>query len=460
MSARALRPAAFAIAWAVLGAGASNVRAQAPAAAPANSDATTTLPAIHEWKLKNGLSVAHVERPGLPMVTVQVWYRFGSKDEPNGQHGAARAFERLMFMGSERVRSDDHRRYVEQVGGESTALITEDVSAFHNALPVEQLDVALELEAERMRRLLVRSEAVESIRPAMLDELGRQESSPVYRAYQRLLSLVFSAHPYAWSPLGVRADLQKLSGAQLKALYDAYFVPSNALVVVVGGVSRDAAARAIERWFGALAAGKPPAGAAAAEPAQTEPRRQELAGSPIGVVMAGHRLPAASDADVLALQITGMVLAGGESSRLHRRLVRAKLADEIGGQVLVRRDGGVLVAFARFSSGSAAGVEKALAAEIDRMAAQGPTLAEVKRARGQILGGAWFGMESATGLANQIGVSWGLTGKPAGFLADLAELEKIGPAQVRRAAAKYLSKKQRALVVAEPGAARPAGGAQ
>jgi zinc protease len=457
MSARALRAAAFAIACAGLGAGAGEVLAQAPAASDRELSA---LPSIHEWKLKNGLTVAHVERTGLPMVTVQVWYRFGSRDEPAGQHGAARTFERLMYLGSERLRSEDHRRFVEQSGGETSALVTEDVSAFHNAVPVENLDLALELESERMRRLLVRGEALDAIRPSLLDEVRRQESSPVYRAYQRLLSQAFTVHPYAWAPLGVRGEIEKLTAQQIKALYDAYFVPSNALVIVVGGVPADAAAKAVERWFGPLAAGSAPAhpGEGKAEPPQTEPRRQELQGSPVGVVMAGYRLPQATDADVLALQVAGIVLTGGPSSRLQRRLVRGKLAEEVGGQVLVRREAGLLVAFARFSTGTVAAVEKALVGEIDRLAAQGPTPVELRRAKGQIMSAAWFGMEGATGLANQIGVSWGLTGKPAGFLADLAALDKIGAAQVRRAAARYLARSQQVLVVAEPGGATPAGG--
>jgi zinc protease len=459
MSARALRPAAFAIACVVMVAAARSARAQAPARPPATGEANA-LPTIHEWKLKNGLTVAHVERPGLPMVTVQVWYRFGSRDEPAGQHGAARAFERLMFLGSEHVRSNDHRRFVEQAGGDTTALVTEDVTAFHDAVPVEHFEKALELEADRMRGLLVRNEALDAIRPTMLEEVRRQGSSPVFHAYQRLLSTTFGNHSYGWAPLGSREDIAKLTGQHIKALYDRYFVPSNALLIVVGGVPASVAATAVERWFGALPAASAPARAEEKRAvAATEPRREQMQGSPIGLVMAGHRLPPAVDEDVLALQLAGTILTTGTSSRLHRRLIGGKLADEIGGQVLVRRDGGLLVAFARFSGGALAPVEKALMGEIDRLSTQAPGAAELRRAKGQILSAAWFGMENATGLANQIGVSWGLTGKPGAFLADLLALDKVTAAQVRRAAGKYLARNQRVIVVAEPGA-QPAGGAR
>jgi zinc protease len=507
MSARALRSAAFAIAC-VVGAGAERAHAQAPtpqppaAKPPAAKDPTAkptdaksakpsagqtpaakpadakppaasdpaakpaakksgearALPTIREWKLNNGLTVAHVERPGLPMVTVQVWYRFGSRHEPAGQHGAARTFERLMFMGSERVRSEDHRRFVALTGGETTALTTEDVTAFHNAVPIDQFEMVLQLEADRMRNLLVRGDALDAIRPSMLEELRRQESSPVFRAYQRLLPLVFTGHPYSWPVLGVATEIATLTAQQLKALYDSYFVPGNALLVVVGGVPTQTAARAVERWFGPLSGKSAQSQEPKPLPEQSEPQREQIPGGPTGVVMVGHRLPEATDADVLALQAAGAVLTAGPSSRLHRRLVGGKLADEVGGQVLVRREGGLLIAFARFSRAPLASVEKALVSEIDRLAAQGPSAVELRRAKGQILSASWFGLENATGLANQIGVSWGLTGKPAAFLDDLTALDNLSSAQVRRAAARYLARGKRTLVVAEPAAASTTGG--
>ncbi len=460
VSPRSLRVAALAAGLAVVGGGerlsSAQPATQGSPKAVARAVTEADLPAIGQWQLKNGLTVAHVERPGLPMATVQVWYRFGSVDEPKGQHGAARAFERLMFLGSAKLRPEDHRRYIEQVGGETSALATEDVTAFHESVPVAHLNLALQLEAERMRSLLIRTEAVEGIRPAMVDDLRRQEASPVYRAYQRLLTLAFAGHPYAYAPLGVAGEIQRLDAAQLKALYDTYYVPSNALVVVVGGVSRDAVDKAVERWFGPLALAPAPTHAAAAMNEPSAPVRETLPGGSGGLVMAGYRLPPASDADVLALQVAGAILTSGPSSRLYRRLVAGKQADEVGGQVLVRRDGGVLVAFARFG-GAAAPVEKTLVAEIDRLAKGGPTAAELRRAKGQILGAAWLGMEGATGLANQIGVSWGLTGKPDAFLADLAALDGLSAADVRRATTKYLASARQVLVVADPAAAPSAG---
>ncbi len=417
-------------------------------------------PSIKTWKLGNGLTVAHVERRDAPTVTVQVWYRFGSRDEPAGQRGAARALERLMFEGSEKVRPDQHRKAIEKIGGDSTSLTTEDVTAYHNAVPRQYLDFALELEAERMRSLVFRPEAVAQVTAVLGDEARKQESSPLYRAYLQITASAFSGQPYAWSPSGVRGEIEALTPEKLKALYDAYYRPSNALVIVVGGASADEVAKAVERRFGRMARSAVPARDPIDAASRADgPHRVEMPGSPIGLAFTGFRLPAGKSPDMPAMQIIGSLLTGGPSSRLHKRLVAGKLADEIGGQVLVREGPGLLVAYARVApQAEPAAVEKAILAEVDKLAVQGPSAAELRRAKGQVLGAAWFGMESTTGVANQIGVSWTLTGMPDAFLADLTRIDKVTPQAVKKAAAGFIGSKRAHVVVAPASAGRAGGG--
>ena len=415
-------------------------------------------PSIKTWTLSNGLTVAHVERRDAPSVTVQVWYRFGSRDEPAGQRGAARALERLMFEGSEKLRPDQHRKSIERIGGDVTSLTTEDVTAFHNAVPRQYLDYALELEAERMRSLVIRPEAVARVTAVLADEARKQEASPLYRAYMMITASAFAGQPYAWGPSGVRGEIEKLTAEKLKALYDRYYRPSNALVIVVGGAGADEVAKAVERRFGRMQKTDPPKRQPIdpATPADG-PHRTEMTGSPVGLAFAGFRLPPGKSADMAAVQILGALLTGGSSSRLHKRLVGGKLADEIGGQVLVREGPGLLVAYARVAaSAEPAAVEKAILAEVDKLAVSGPTPAELKRAKGQVLGSVWFGMENTTGVANQIGVSWTLTGMPDAFLADLERVDKVTAPMVKKVAASTLGSKRAHLVQAAAG--RPGGG--
>ena len=417
-------------------------------------------PQIKTWKLANGLTVAHVARLDSPTVTVQVWYRFGSRDEPAGQRGAARALERLMFEGSDKVRPDQHRKMIEKIGGDSTSLTTEDVTAFHNAVPRHYVDFALELEAERMRSLVFRPEAITRVAATLAEEARKQEASPLYRAYLQITAAAFAGQPYAWSPAGVRGEIETLTAEKLKALYDAYYRPGNALVIVVGGASAVDVEKAVERRFGRMAKGEAPAREPIDAASRADgPHRTEMPGSPVGLTFTGFRLPEGKSADMPAMQLIGSILTGGSASRLHRRLVGGKLADEIGGQVLVREGPGLMVAYARVApQAEPAAVEKAMLAEIDKLAVQGPTPAELRRCKGQVLGAAWFGMESTTGVANQIGVSWTLTGMPDAFIADLTRIEKVTAQAVKKAAAGYLGSKRAHVVVAPASAGRAGGG--
>jgi zinc protease len=424
-------------------------------AAPASADKLPDRPWLEEWQLANGLQVAYVERPNLPLAVVQVWYRFGSKDEPAGQRGSARAFEKLMQLGSERVRPDDHRRFIERVGGETTALTTEDVTAYHDVVPIEYLDLALELEAERMRHLLIRPEASEAARAFAAEEARKQESSPLYRAYLSLMGAMFAGHAYAWAPSGVRSEIEGLSSVGLKLLYDAYYQPSNALLVIVSSRPADDVKKSVERWFGKLAKAPvpkhpdDPAGAGAAR--DPNKARVVMQSSPVGLVMVGYKMPAASHPDLPALQLCGAILSAGPSSRLHKKLVGGKVAEEVGGQVLSREGGGALLLYARLGSGDAEAAEKVMLAEIERLATAGPTPAELTRARGHVLASSMFGGEGATGVANQVGVSWALTGKTRSFQADQAAIRKATAATIKKAAASYLSRGAATVVVANPG---------
>lgn len=424
----------------------------APAAKPAAT------PWLRQWTLPNGLTVAYIERANLPMATVQVWYRFGSKDEPPGQRGSARAFEKLMFLGSDRVRPEDHRRFIERVGGETTALTTEDITAYHDTVPIEYLDMALELEAERMRHLLIRAESVDGARAFADEEARKQEASPLYRAYLKLMATMFAGHAYAWAPSGVRSEIAGLSAAGLKLLYDAYYQPNNALLIIVGSRPPSDVEASVQKWFGSIPKGPEPkhpdspAGAAAAPDASKS--HVTLQSSPIGLVMVGYRLPEAKDAMMPSLQLAGAVLSGGAASRLHRKLVGGKLADEVGGQVLSREGGGALLLYARYGGSDAAAVEKALVEEIERLAKAPPTAAELARARGQVLGASIFGGEGATGLANQVGVSWALTGQADAFEKDRAALRRVDAATIKKAAASYFGRAAATVVVADPRGAK------
>jgi zinc protease len=419
-------------------------RPVAPPPAP-----TAGMPAVHTAYLDNGLEMAIAEVPGSPVVTVQVWYRAGAVDDPTGKHGLSHLFETLMFEGSARMRPGAHRDYIARVGGNTTASVNEDVSALADTVPVARLDKALALEAERMRGLELTDGAVAKAKAIATNQLRSQAASALWQAYSRLLATAFVQHPYGMNTGGVASEVDAITTADARAFYDAYYQPSNALVVVVGGVGVDAARAAIERSFAGMSRAAPPPRPAAelAEPVQSARRREEISLGG-GLVMTGNHIPAATHADIYALQVLGQVLTAGATARLPSRLVKAKLAGEVGGQVLVRHDPGFLVVYASVAPGAkVAALEDALRGQIAEFVRTGPTAQELARAKKQI-GVTLFGAAaSVTGTGNLIGVSWSLTGKPAQFTADMTGIDAVSAADLRRVAARYLAADVTTVVV-------------
>jgi zinc protease len=414
------------------------------------------LPSVETWRLDNGLDVAYVGVDGSPTVAVQVWYRAGSKDEPKNRRGLARVFQHLLFQGSEHARPGAHGAYLAQVGGTASASGIEDAMAVQNVVPTQYLDLVLKLEADRMRGLEWREEAVETALELAKRDLRRQAADPLKRAVRPFLELAYPNHPYAWEAIGDEEDLGKIDLAQLEKFYDTYYQPNNALVVIVGGVDRATAEAAVKKHFGAIAkAAEPPRPAdpnAVSPP--TKPKRRELSPGQVGVVVRGFHIPEATDDDIYALQVLSIVLGNGSDAPLHRALVdNKKLALQTGATAIVREQPGLFLTFAAYADPSKGGeVEKGLQAQIDALASKPPSAARMTTARNAILADFIFRIESADGLASQVGMSWILTRNPAQFITDVAELEAVTAADIARVAKTYLAASRSVTVVLPPGA--------
>ena len=412
------------------------------------------LPELVTWELGNGLRVAYVGVHKAPVVSVQLWYRAGAKDEPRNRRGVARMFEQLMFKGSTHLRPDEHTGMIADLGGNTSAFTTEDATGFHNTLPKEHLDFAVRLEAERMRNLLFREATVDAEREVVKAELRKLATDPLKRGVWQFLAAAYTKHPYAWEAGGRIDELDKTSVTDLKQFYDSYYVPNNALLIVVGDVSEVEVRSAAEKWFGKIprAAAPPRPAAKAEEPAQKQLRRQVVAGGQIGLVIAGFHIPEAKHPDIYALQVLSLILGVGDSSRLSKRLVRAdKVARQTGCSALVREDPGLFVVFGAYDSPAQSdALEAGLRSEIARVRTGKVSNKELRKAKNVVLSSFVFGLEGVGGLANQIGTSWILTGDPKQFMADIAQFEAVDAAAVKKVANTYLVEDNLTIVVVPP----------
>ncbi len=433
--------------------------ARAPAAAPASKASALTLPAIEQFQLENGLKVTLLRDPTSATVAVQVWYRAGSKDEARDRRGTAHMFEHLLFRGSRKVRPEGHARFIASLGGEYGAQTTEDASFYKNVVPAAYLDFVVGLEAERMRNLVFRDEAIAAERDGIKDELRGQLTDPIVTGLLRFLEVAYRKHPYAWTAGGDLDDLDRITSADLQAFYQSYYQPNNALMVVVGNATVAQVRTAAEKHFGAIPAAAAPTrpAQASAEPPQTEQRREVLDPGPIGLVFAGFKLPPGRHADVAALQVAGVILGGGESARLRQRLRavdparKQPLGIDAAVPFLVREDPGLLLTIGVFrEADAAAAVEAAMFDELGKLARKPPTADEVNRAKQQLLASFVFGMDKPAGLAEQLGQAWILTGDPATLSAELSALDQVTPADIARVASTYLVAARATVAVVPP----------
>ncbi len=416
-----------------------------------------SLPTLETWTLANGLEVAFLPMANAPSVTVQLWYHVGSKDEADNRRGSAHMFEHMMFKGTEHMRSEEHARHLSGLGGYVNAFTTEDVTAYHNTLPSEYLDFAMQLEADRMAHLWFRDEMIKTEKQVVKEEIRQQENNPLYAGFLRFLEIAFQVHPYSWTAGGSLKDLDATSLADLKSFYSRYYVPNNALLVVVGKATLGEVKASAEKWFSPIAkAAEPPRPALKkVEPKQATARREVVAPAQIGVIMRGYHIPEANHPDVQALQVMALILSGGESSRLFDQIVRKdKLAVQAGGQLVIREDPGLFMVFGAYlKADGGTKLENALSAQIARLQKTPVKAAELQQAKNQLMAQFVFGLESVTGIANQIGNSWIQRGDPKRFLDDLEAFNKVTAADIKRVAKLYLGEAQASVVVIPPGSA-------
>ena len=438
-------------------------------AAPAAATAAPA-PDVRVTTLGNGLSVLLAPDSTALTVDVSVWYRAGARQEPPGQSGIARLLGRLMFRGTARHPAGDHARLIQTEGGSVNTILNADYSCFSETVPPGALELALGLEAERMRGLTLAAPVVDAERAALAAQ-QRQAKSALELGLDRLYALAFPGDPYGRPLDGTPADLPRLTAEVVQRFYRARFAPENAMVCVVGRFEPAPTLAAVRRLFGALprgaaAASKAGAKAPARPPAnrpvavQKGARRAVLAlDAPTPVLIAGWRTPGAGDSDRVAYEVMSRLLTGGASARLPRTLtgqgrafVRAQGGFEPNGQasmlycVLPSRPG-TDTTFA----------EQAMVTEVERLAEEPVAPAELERARRQLESEILFGWQAARVRGQSLGAAQFVAGDYRKAWGRLERLRALSADDVQRAAARALIPDHRNVVWLMPRAGTPSG---
>jgi zinc protease len=432
---------------------ATKVSAPPVAKPPVARSALDKLPPIETFTLGNGLTVAVLSIDTVPAVSVQLWYRAGSKDEPRDRRGLAQVAARSMWKGSHRVRPDAHIQLIGAVGGRVNGGTDEDATHLGDSVPSAYLDFAIELEAERMRGLQLREVAVKSEREQLITELKQEDSSPIARGLRRLLELSFTKHPYAWPSGGVLGDLQAVTAGDVQRFYDTYYVPNNALLIVVGDASIDTVKASVNKHFGSFAAAPIVRTTTPdSEPAITAQRRETAKPGQLGLVMIGFGVPAAVSKDWAALQVAATLLGTGDGSRIKQRLRAGGKEIGLDGGVSAqpREHPSLFIALAAYRDGGGDAVEAALFDEINKLALRGPGKEELRIAKTQLQARAAFALEGSDGIASQLGRSWILSGDVKAFAGEIDRIEAVKIEDVKRVLSTYLRPERATILVIPP----------
>jgi zinc protease len=364
---------------------------------------------VLEATLDNGLRVLLLEDRRSPIVSVQVWYRVGSRNERPGATGLAHFLEHMMFKGTPTYGKGEFARLVEGNGGRDNAFTTQDSTTYFVNIAADKVEDILRLEADRMRSLLLDPKEIDSERQVVMEERRmRTEDNPDGLLAEELMATAFSAHPYQWPVIGWVADIARINPLELRAFYDLYYRPNNAVLVVVGDFAAPALLERVRALFALVPRGPEPPAVTAVEPPARAERRVTLRSPsvPLPGLALTWLVPNYRSADAPALEVLETVLSGGRAARLHRRLVQEQRlaldadADYSYGSL----DPNLFWLSGRPASGvSVEALERALLEELERVKAEPVTDEELERAKNQIEASFVWGQDSIYSRASALG---------------------------------------------------------
>lgn len=343
---------------------------------------------VTEKVLPNGLKVLLKEEHKAPVVTFQIWYRVGARNERLGKTGMSHLLEHMMFKGTAKYGPKTFSRIVQRNGGNDNAFTSKDYTAYFENFAADRLEIAMDLESDRMRNLLLDPKEFLSERDVVKEERRmRYEDDPTSTMVEQMMATAFAAHPYQWPVIGWMADLGNLTRDDLEQHYRTYYAPNNATVVVVGDIDANKTLALVEKYFGAIPRGAEVPKVGAIEPKQMGEKRVTVKReAELPAIFAGYKVPNLTNRDSYALNVLQGILSSGKSSRLYRSLVYEKqIALYAGGDYDdVSTDPNLFYLYAGVMPGKSTDeVEKALFAEIERFKNEPVSDEELQKAKNQ-----------------------------------------------------------------------------
>ena len=415
--------------------------------------------AVHEYQLENGLKLVVKEDHRAPVVVSQVWYKVGASYEHDGITGLSHMLEHMMFQGTKNHAPGEFSRIIAENGGEENAFTSQDYTAYYQRLEKDRLPVSFELEADRMRNLLLQQQEYDKELKVVMEERRlRTEDQPTSLTYEQFSAAAYTTSSYRNPTIGWMNDLENMRLEDLQDWYERWYAPNNAVVVVVGDVVPEEVLKLAKKYFEPLKPEKIIPPKPRIEPDQQGSRRITVeVPAEVPYLLMGYKVPVLKTAaevwEPYALKVLAGILDGGDSARLARNLVRGEqvAASAGAGYDLYDRQAGLfLLDGTPENSTSMETLEAALHAQVKQLQEAPVTDEELARVKAQVVAGDVYQRDSIFYQAMQIGqletvgLDWSLMDE------YVERINAVTAAQIQAVAKKYLVEERLTLAVLKP----------
>ena len=407
-----------------------------------------SLPKHYIKTLDNNLTVVAIPlHNGSGVVTTQIFYKVGSRDEIMGKSGLAHMLEHMNFKSTKHLKAGEFDKIVKNFGGVNNASTTFDYTTYFITSSKEYMPKAMELFAEIMQNLELKEKEFEPERQVVLEErYWRTDNNPIGYLYFRLFNEHFRNHSYHWTPIGFVEDIKHWNINDLKEFHEKFYKPSNAILVVAGDVSKEEVFENAQKYFGKIKNKKPLFTSSLFGTYKPHLAVRDGAkrvyihkkNNSVDTIAIAFSTPKFDDKDQVALEVLSAILSNGKSSRLYKKLVeKEQIATTVYGYNMGLKDAGVFIFFAMASpKGSCESLEKEILEEIAKIKAGKITKEELNKVKLQTKFDFLREFESSANTASLFG-SYLAKGNLKPLLEYEDNLDKITPKTLQEVANKY-----------------------
>jgi len=362
---------------------------------------------ITAYTMANGLRIVVWPDHDIPNIVMYNFVRAGGRNEYPGITGLSHFFEHMMFSGTTQLDPGEFDRIMEAAGGANNAYTSNDLTVYQDWFPRSALKTIFELEADRLQNLAIDPDVVESERNVVYSERRlRIDNDNNGRLYEQMLANAFVAHPYQFPVIGWPSDIENWTQEDLESYFKTYYAPNNCTMIFTGAVSPEEIFLLAEQYFAPIPRQSPPPPVRTVEPEQAGERRLLIeTDTETPLLHVAFHAGSAADPETRHMELLLNILVGGDSSRLHRLLVEEEqLALGVGGMQMEGFDPGLVYFYLTLPPGAdIAAVEARLLEELERVAVEGVTGAELEKARKIILADYWRNLSTINGKAAALG---------------------------------------------------------